>query len=52
MYNKINVLVEREQDDDAVAEINKFIEKYPDNTNVEELKNLQVKLEHQLSSSR
>ncbi len=52
MYNKINVLVERKQDDEAVAEINKFIEKYPDDRNVEELKNLQVKLEHQLSSSR
>ena len=52
MYDKINVLVERDKNNEAVAEIDKFIERYPDNKNVDELKNLKTKLENQLSSSR
>ncbi len=52
MYNKIKVLVERNENNQAVAEIDKFIEKYPDDKNVDELKSLKVKLENQLSSSR
>jgi outer membrane protein assembly factor BamD len=52
MYNKINVLIERNRNDEAISEINKFIERYPDNKYVDELKKLQTKLENQLSSSR
>jgi outer membrane protein assembly factor BamD len=52
MYNKIKVLVDRNKNDEAVAEIDKFIEKYPDDKNTEELKSLRVKLENQLSVSR
>ncbi len=52
MYNKINVLVERDKNNDAITEIDKFIEKYPDNRRIGELKNLRSKLENQLSASR
>lgn len=52
MYNKINVLVEKNSNNDAISEIDKFIEKYPESGRVDELKNLRSKLENQLSSSR
>ena len=52
MYNKINVLIERNRNDEALNEITKFIEKYPDNKNIDDLRKLQTKLENQLSSSR
>ena len=52
MFNKINVLIERNRNDEALAEIDKFIQRFPDNKNVEELKKLRTKLENQLSSSR
>ncbi len=52
MYNKINVLVEKNRSSDAIAEIDKFIEKYPENRRIDELKSLRSKLENQLSSSR
>ncbi len=52
MYNKINVLIERDRNDEALNEIARFIEKYPDNKNVEDLRKLQTKLENQLSSSK
>jgi len=52
MYNKIKVLVERNQNNQALAEIDKFIEKYPDNKNIDELKDLKTKLENRLSSSK
>ncbi len=51
MYNKINVLVEKDRNNDAITEIDKFIGKYPENKRVSELKNLRSKLENQLSSS-
>ncbi len=49
MYNKINVLVDRNENDKAIAEIDKYIEKYPDDQNI---KNLKVKLENRLSSDK
>jgi outer membrane protein assembly factor BamD len=52
MFNKINVLIERNRNDEALAEIDKFIQRFPDNKNIEELKKLRIKLENQLSSSR
>ena len=52
MYNKINVLVERDRSNDAITEIDKFIEKYPDSRRIDELKSLRSKLENQLSASR
>lgn len=52
MYNKIKVLIDRNENNKALAEINKYIEKYPDDQNIDELKNLKVKLENRLSSTR
>ena len=52
LYDKIKALVDRDENNQAVAEIDKYIEKYPDDQNVNELKNLKTKLENQLSSSR
>lgn len=52
MYDKIKALVERNENNQALAEIDKYIEKYPDDQNIDELKNLKVKLENRLSSSR
>jgi outer membrane protein assembly factor BamD len=52
MYDKIKVLVDRNENNRALAEIDKYIERYPDDQNIDELKNLKVKLENRLSSSR
>ncbi|HSD63249.1 MAG TPA: hypothetical protein VLB50_05595, partial [Ignavibacteriaceae bacterium] len=52
MYDKIKTLIERDENNEALAEIDKYIEKYPDDQNIDELKNLKVKLENRLSSSR
>lgn len=52
MYYKINVLIDRNRNDDALSEISKFIARYPDSKYVEDVKNIQSKLESQLSSSK
>jgi outer membrane protein assembly factor BamD len=52
MYNKINVLIERNRNDEALSEIAKFIERYPENKYLDDVKKIQTKLENQLSSSR
>jgi outer membrane protein assembly factor BamD len=52
MYNKIKVLLERNENNRALAEMDKFIEKYPDDTNIDDVRNLKTKLENWLSSSR
>ena len=51
MYNKINVLIERNRNDEAIAEIEKFLEKYPDDKNVDDVKKIQAKLESRLNPS-
>lgn len=51
-YNKIKVLIERDQNDEAITEIDNFVQKYPDDKNVDELKSLRTKLEKQLSASK
>lgn len=51
MYYKINVLIDRNRNDEALSEISKFIARYPENKYLEDVKNIQSKLESQLSSS-
>jgi len=51
MYYKINVLIDRNRNDDALSEISKFIARYPENKYLEDVKKIQSKLESQLSSS-
>lgn len=51
MYNKINVLIQRNRNDEAIAEIEKFLEKYPDDRNADDVKKIQAKLESRLNPS-
>jgi outer membrane protein assembly factor BamD len=52
MYYKINVLIDRNRNDEALSEISKFIARYPENKYLEDVKKIQSKLESQLSSSK
>ena len=52
MYNKINVLIDKNRNDEALGEIDKFIERYPEDKNIDNVKKIQTKLENQLSSSK
>jgi outer membrane protein assembly factor BamD len=52
MLNKIKLLVERERNSEALAEISKFIKRYPDNSNLNEIQELKSSIENKLSASR
>ncbi len=52
MYNKIQILLDKNRNQEAEDEISKFIERYPDNSNVEELKKIKSSLENKLSASK
>ena len=52
MYDKINVLVSMNRNSEALDEISKFIERYPDNKRTNELKELKTSIEVKLSSSK
>jgi outer membrane protein assembly factor BamD len=52
MYNKIKLLVDRDRNKEALSEISKFIQRYPDNTRVLEVKELKSSLENKLSAAR
>ncbi len=52
MYNKIQILLDRNRNREAREEIAKFLERYPDNSNVDELKKVQSSLENKLSASK
>jgi outer membrane protein assembly factor BamD len=52
MYNKIKLLVDRDRNNEALSEISKFIQRYPDNTRVLEVKELKSSLENKLSAAR
>jgi len=45
-YNLIKLLVQRNLNDEALRSISEFLRKYPDNSNVEELKELSLELEN------
>jgi len=52
MYNKIKLLIDRDRDKEALAEIAKFIQRYPDNTRLQEIQELKAFLENKLSAAR
>jgi outer membrane protein assembly factor BamD len=52
MYDKINLLVDRGRNTEALLEISKFIQKYPSNTRITELEQLKSSLENKLSAAR
>lgn len=49
-YSKIKLLVSRDKDSLALEEITKFLDKYPDDQNVDEIKKLKSELQTNLSS--
>ncbi len=52
MYDKIKLLIERNRSSEALAEITKFLNRYPDNLRVGELQQLKSSLENKLSAAR
>jgi outer membrane protein assembly factor BamD len=48
MYRKINLLMEREREDEALAEMKKFLKQYPEDDNFETVKELKNSLESKL----
>ena len=52
LYDKINLLVSINRDDEALQEISKFLERYPNNNRTKELEELKASLEVNLSSSK
>ncbi len=52
LYDKIKLLASRNRNREALDEISKFLERYPDNTNIKEIRELKTSLETKLSSSK
>ena len=52
MYDKINLLVSVNKNNEALQEISKFLERYPDNDRIKELEKLKASIEVKLSSSK
>lgn len=52
MYNKILILEKRKQNDKALEEAVKFIEKYPDHPNFQNVQSFKTGLEKKLSASK
>lgn len=52
LYNKIKLLIARERNSEALSEISKFIKRYPDSSNLDDVQELKASLENKLSASR
>jgi len=52
LYDKINILVERKRNDEALAEAQKFIEKYPDHENFKDVEKIKTSLESKVSAKQ
>ncbi len=52
LYSKIELLVDRDKNDEALAAINEFIQKFPNNSNIDGVKKIQKSLEKKLASSK
>jgi outer membrane protein assembly factor BamD len=52
LYNKIVLLMDQKKNSEALDEIVKFIDKYPKNEKIEDVKNFKAKLEESLSASK
>jgi len=52
LYNRIQLLVKRDRTREAVSEIDKFLQRYPDNGSTGELQSLKLNLENKLSASK
>jgi len=51
MYNKIKLLIDRGRNSEALTEISKFIQRYPDDANFQEIQELKSVLENKLSAA-
>jgi outer membrane protein assembly factor BamD len=52
MYDKITLLVERGKDSEAIAETDKFIQKYPDNSRLSDVQKIKNGLVNKLSAAK
>lgn len=52
LFDKIKLLASRDRNKEAIEEISKFLERYPNNTNIKEVEELKTTLETKLSSSK
>lgn len=50
MYNRIKIFIEKEDSSTALTEMNKFLDRYPDNSNADEIKRMKSSLENKLSA--
>ena len=51
MYDKIKILLDRKRNDEALSEMSKFLDKYPNDSNADEIRKLKTSLENKLSAS-
>jgi len=49
LYNKINLLIDRDKVSEALVESQKFIQKYPDHKNFNDVKDIKDRIESKLS---
>lgn len=52
MYAKIKLLVQLKRNNDALDEISKFVDRYPNDKNLQEVKQIKTKLEHNLTVAK
>jgi len=52
LYNKINLLISRNRESEALSESKKFLEKYPDNENFKDVEKIKNSLENKLSANK
>ena len=52
MFNKIKLLIDRERNTEAIAEIAKFIQRYPNDPRFQEVQELKASLENKLSAAK
>lgn len=52
MYNKIKLLIDRERNSEALTEISRFVQRYPESERIKELQALKSSLENKLSAAR
>ena len=51
MYDKIKILLDRKRNDEALSEMSKFLDKYPNDSNADEIRKLKTSIENKLSAS-
>jgi outer membrane protein assembly factor BamD len=52
LYEKIKLLIKQDKNSEALSEISKFIQRYPDDSNKDEILELKSTLENKLSASK